>query len=135
MNLAFRDSPVTTLCPYDGFRAAVGPGRRGLDASGRHQGPPGDSRAPVTWAGAPPPRCTRALSPPPAQAEALNYRDDLYPVRSFVTSQAEHAGLTELRITDLVLATSSWRGTPSSHRRWRDVAHLANQRQDHLPGI
>ena len=53
-----------------------------------------------------PPRCNRALPRPPARAEALGYRDDLRPVRGFVASKAECAGLTPARIPDLVLATS-----------------------------
>jgi anti-sigma regulatory factor (Ser/Thr protein kinase) len=52
----------------------------------------------------PPAAAARALSPPPAHAEALGYRDDLYPVRRFVTSRARRAGLAPLRIPDLVLA-------------------------------
>jgi anti-sigma regulatory factor (Ser/Thr protein kinase) len=39
-------------------------------------------------------------------AETLGYRDDLRPVRSFVTSRAACAGLTPSRIPDLVLAIS-----------------------------
>ena len=53
-----------------------------------------------------PRRCNSALSLPPTHAEALGYRDDLHPVRSFVASRARRAGLTPLRIPDLVLAIS-----------------------------
>ena len=91
INLAFRDSPVTVLCPYDSVRLRD----RQETASASYLGPPDL-----------PPRCNRALSPPPAHAEALAYRDDLHPVRSFVASRAKRAGLTPPRIPDLVLAIS-----------------------------
>ncbi len=105
INLAFRDSPVTVLCPYDGVRL---PKSVLADAASTH---PAVIRgrqeiASVSYLGPPdlPPRCNRALSPPPAHAEALAYRDNLHPVRSFVASRAKRAGLAPLRIPDLVLA-------------------------------
>ena len=125
MNLAFRDSPVTTLCPYDGVRL---PKSVLADAACTHPAVIRDRQeiASASYLGPEhlPPRCTRALSPPPAQAEALGYRDDLYPVRSFVTSQAEHAGLTELRITDLVLATNELAGNTLRHTGGGGTLHI-----------
>jgi anti-sigma regulatory factor (Ser/Thr protein kinase) len=106
VNLAFQDSPVTIICPYDteGLPAAVIDDavsthpvfieNRQERASDRYLGPDLPSR------------CTGALPRPPADAEALGYRDDLHPVRSFITSRAERAGLTPDRIHDLVLAIS-----------------------------
>ena len=73
-------------------------------ASARYLGPPKV-----------PPRCNRALSRPPARAEALGYRDDLRPVRSFVASKAKCAGLTPPRIPDLVLAISELAGNTLRH--------------------
>jgi anti-sigma regulatory factor (Ser/Thr protein kinase) len=105
INLAFRDSPVTVLCPYDGVRL---PKSVLADAACTHPAVIRNHQetASVGYRGPAdlPPRCNRALSPPPAHAEALGYRDDLYPVRSFVASRARWAGLAPLRIPDLVLA-------------------------------
>ena len=104
-NLAFRDSPVTVLCPYDGVRL---PKSVLADAACTHPAVIRDRQevASASYLRPPdlPPRCNRALSPPPAYAEALSYRDNLHPVRSFVASRARHAGLAPLRIPDLVLA-------------------------------
>jgi hypothetical protein len=104
INLAFRDSPVTVLCPYDGVRL---PKSVLADAACTHPAVIRDRQetASVGYRGSTdlPPRCNRPLSPP-AHAEALAYRDDLHPVRSFVASRAKRAGLTPPRIPDLVLA-------------------------------
>jgi anti-sigma regulatory factor (Ser/Thr protein kinase) len=107
VNLAFRDRPVTFLCPYDSARLpqwvvadsasthpSVVKGRQEAASAG-YLSPPGL-----------PARCEQALPPPPAHAEALEYRDDLGSVRSFVASRAEQAGLTSARVVDLVLAVS-----------------------------
>jgi anti-sigma regulatory factor (Ser/Thr protein kinase) len=53
-----------------------------------------------------PPRCNQVLPRPPAHAETLGYTDDLRPVRGFVASRAERAGLSPPRISDLVIAIS-----------------------------
>jgi anti-sigma regulatory factor (Ser/Thr protein kinase) len=107
INLAFRDSPVTVLCPYDGVRL---PKSVLADAACTHPAVIRDRQeiASASYLGPPalPPRCNRALPPPPAHAEALAYRDDLHPVRGFVASRAKRAGLTPSRIPDLVLAIS-----------------------------
>jgi anti-sigma regulatory factor (Ser/Thr protein kinase) len=107
VNLAFRDSPVTFLCPYDSARlprwvvaesASTHPSvvtDRQEAVSAAYLNPPGL-----------PPRCERALPPPPAHAEALGYRDELGSVRHFVASRAEQAGLDSSRASDLVLAVS-----------------------------
>jgi MEDS: MEthanogen/methylotroph, DcmR Sensory domain len=93
INLAFRDSPVTFLCPYD--RTALAESviadaasthpvviqDRQETASARYLGP-----AEV------PPGCNRPLPRPPAHAETLGYRDDLRQVRRFVASRAEGPG-------------------------------------------
>jgi anti-sigma regulatory factor (Ser/Thr protein kinase) len=107
VNLAFRDTPVTFLCPYDSARlprwvvanaAMTHPSvvtDQGEAVSAGYLSPPGL-----------PPRCDRALPLAPAHAEALDYRNDLGAVRSFVASRAEQAGLASSRISDLVLAVS-----------------------------
>ena len=107
INLAFRDSLVTVVCPYD---SAELPGSVIADAVRTHPAVIKDRQAAASigYRGPPdvPPRCNRALSRPPVHAETLGYRDDLRPVRSFVTSRAACAGLTPSRIPDLVLAIS-----------------------------
>jgi hypothetical protein len=107
INLAFRDIPVTVLCPYDGVRL---PKSVLADAACTHPAVIRDRQetASVGYRGPTdlPPRCNRILSPPPARAEMLAYCDDLHPVRSFVASRAKRAGLAPLRIPDLVLAIS-----------------------------
>jgi anti-sigma regulatory factor (Ser/Thr protein kinase) len=107
INLAFHSNPVTFLCPYDSTGL---PGLVIADAASTHPAVIKD-RQEVASAGylgpaVLPPRCNRALPRPPAHAEALGYRDDLRPVRSFVASRAKCAGLTPLRISDLVIAAS-----------------------------
>jgi anti-sigma regulatory factor (Ser/Thr protein kinase) len=137
VNLAFRDSPVTVICPYDTAglpgsvidetactHPAVLQGQQ-EKASDRYRGP--DL----------PPRCNRALPRPPADAEALGYSNDLYPVRSFVASWAERAGLTRKRIDDLVLAISELAANTLYHTRgggtvqvWRTPDELICQVAD-----
>ena len=106
INLAFRDSPVTVICPYD---TAGLPGSVIDEAACTHPAVVQDQqeKASDRYLGPDlPPQCNQALPLPPADAEALGYSDDLYPVRSFVASWAERAGLTPERINDLVLAIS-----------------------------
>ena len=107
LNLAFRDSLVTVVCPYDHTRL---PGSVIADAVRTHPAVIKDRQATtsVSYLGPQdvPPRCNRALSRPPVHAETLGYSDDLCPVRSFVASRAACAGLTASRIPDLVLAIS-----------------------------
>jgi anti-sigma regulatory factor (Ser/Thr protein kinase) len=115
-NLAFRDSPVTLVCPYDSTGL---PGSVIADAESTHPAivKDGKETASASYLGLPelPPRCNRALPRPPAHAEALDYRDDLRPVRSFVASRARGAGLTAPRIPDLVLAISELAGNTLRH--------------------
>jgi len=107
INLAFRDSLVTVVCPYD---SAGLPGWVISDAVRTHPAVIRDRQvtASVSYLGPPdvPPRCNQALSRPPVHAETLGYSGDLRPVRSFVASRAAGAGLTSSRIPDLVLAVS-----------------------------
>jgi anti-sigma regulatory factor (Ser/Thr protein kinase) len=107
VNLAFRDSLVTVVCPYD---SAGLPGSVITDAVRTHPAVIRDRQATasVSYLGPPdvPPRCNQALSRPPVHAETLGYSDDLRPVRSFIAGRAAGAGLTSSRIPDLVLAIS-----------------------------
>jgi hypothetical protein len=77
-----------------------------------------------------PPRCRRALSRPPAHAEALDYRDDLSQVRSFVASRAESGGLAPPRFSDLVLATSELAGNTVYHTDGGGTVHAWRAREE-----
>lgn len=116
VNLAFRDNPVTVLCPYD---TAGLPGSVIADAERTHPVVLKDQQeaASTRYLEPPslPPRCSRALPQPPAHAETLSYCDDLRSVRSFVTSRAVRAGLAPSRISDLVLAVSELAGNSLYH--------------------
>ncbi len=116
INLAFRDSPVTLLCPYD---SAGLPRSVIADAACTHPAIIKDRQetASVRYLGPPdiPLWCNRALPRPPGHAETLGYGNDLRPVRSFVASKARQAGLTPPRIPDLVLAVSELAANTLSH--------------------
>jgi anti-sigma regulatory factor (Ser/Thr protein kinase) len=116
INLAFRDNPVTVLCPYD---TAGLPGSVIADAERTHPVVIKDRQeaASAGYLEPPslPPRCNRALPHPPAHAETLSYCDDLRSVRSFVTSRAVRAGLAPSRVSDLVLAISELAGNSLCH--------------------
>ena len=106
INLAFRDSPVTVICPYD---TAGLPGSVIDVAACTHPAVLQDQqeKASDRYLGPDlPPQFDQALPRPPADAEALGYGNDLYPVRSFVASWAERAGLAPESTGDLVLAIS-----------------------------
>jgi anti-sigma regulatory factor (Ser/Thr protein kinase) len=104
LNLAFGSGRIRILCPYD----ATGLGPDVLaDAAGTH---PilmrnGDLEHSAAFS-------ARALAPgvaaplpgPPASAAALTYRDDPAAARQFARQQARAAGLSEPRLTDLVIA-------------------------------
>jgi anti-sigma regulatory factor (Ser/Thr protein kinase) len=107
INLAFRDSAMTVVCPYD---SAGLPGSVIADVVRTHPSVIKDDQtmASVGYLGPPdlPPRCNRELPRPPAHAETLGYAGDLRPVRSFVASRGRSAGLAPPRLLDLVLAIS-----------------------------
>ena len=116
INLAFRDSPVTFLCPYD--RTALTKSVI-ADAASTHPAVIRDwqETASATYLGPAevPPRCNRPLPLPPAHAEMLGYRDDLRQVRRFVATKAKGAGLAPPRIHDLVIAIGELAGNTVRH--------------------
>jgi anti-sigma regulatory factor (Ser/Thr protein kinase) len=138
INLAFRDSPVTVVCPYD---SAGLPGSVIADAACTHpaviKGRRETASARYLGPAVLPPRCHRPLPSPPAHAEALGYRDDLRPVRRFVASRARCAGLTPPRIPDLVIATSELAANTLRHtggggtvQVWRTSQEIIGQVAD-----
>ena len=130
VNLAFRDSPVTFLCPYDSARL---PGWVVADAASTHPSVVTDQGEAVSagYLSPPglPPRCERTLPRPPAHAEALRYRDDLGSVRSFVASRAEQAGLAASRISDLVIAVSELAANTVRHAGSDGTVQIWHTRQ------
>ena len=131
INLAFRDSPMIFVCPYD---SADLPGWVIADAASTHPAVIKDGKATVSasYLGPSdvPPRCNQALPRPPAHAEALGYRDDLQPVRSFVLSRATCAGLTPPRIPDLVLAISELAANTLRHTDGGGTLQVWRSRQE-----
>jgi anti-sigma regulatory factor (Ser/Thr protein kinase) len=106
VNLAFADIPVTMLCPYD---AAALPRSAVAAACARHPWLREDGRERTNgdyrWAPEGQDRQVSAQPVPPG-ARALSYRSDLRPVRAFVADEADRAGLSGSRRTDLVIAAS-----------------------------
>jgi anti-sigma regulatory factor (Ser/Thr protein kinase) len=106
VNLAFAATNVTMLCPYDAAvlpRSAIAAARAShpwLREDGQER-TSGDFR----WAPVGQDRQPSALPVPPG-ARALSYRSDLRPVRAFVADEADRAGLSGSRRTDLVIAAS-----------------------------
>ena len=131
INLAFHNSPITFVCPYD---SAELPDWVITDAASTHPAviKDGKATASASYLGPSdlPPRCNRALPRPPARAEALGYRDDLRPVRSFVLSRARCAGLTPPRIPDLVLAISELAANTLRHTDGGGTVQVWRSRQE-----
>jgi anti-sigma regulatory factor (Ser/Thr protein kinase) len=137
INLAFAQTAVTILCPYDAARlvpSAMTGARRThaeLLANGRPAAAAGHS---APWEI--PPECDRPL-PPPADAETVWYETDLAPVRQLVASHARHTGLAPERVSDLVLAASEIAANTLGHTRsggtlqvWHDQDEVICQVQD-----
>jgi anti-sigma regulatory factor (Ser/Thr protein kinase) len=125
LNLAFPQTRITILCPYDAARLTPS-----AIAGARHTHPEflGDGQlAAMAGNGAPwqvPPECDRPLPPPPASAEALRYSTDLGPVRRLVESNAGRGRLAEERAADLVLAASEIAANTLSHARSDGLLHV-----------
>lgn len=126
LNLAFRDSPATIVCPYD--RAGL-PRYVIADAACTHPAviSGGVEAASDRYLGPGlPARYDRPLPDPPAWADALAYFGDLRPVRSFIAGKGRRAGLAPGRADDLVLAVGELAANTLGHtagggivRTWR----------------
>jgi anti-sigma regulatory factor (Ser/Thr protein kinase) len=95
------------LCPYDAARlpqSVLADARRAhrWQSSGNEAMP----NAQYEGSGAIPPWCQVPLPSPPPDAEVVEYRSDLRPVRAMVTTAGERAGLGTARVTDLMIAVS-----------------------------
>jgi anti-sigma regulatory factor (Ser/Thr protein kinase) len=111
-NLAFAQTSITILCPYDGSGLA---GSVLADARRTHQEPAAAGATDQTWRDNLPAGCDRPLRPPPAAAEAIAYDTDLASVRRLVADQARRAGLAGERTLDLVLAANELAANTISH--------------------
>jgi anti-sigma regulatory factor (Ser/Thr protein kinase) len=98
---------ATILCPYNaaGLPAAV---LAEAGCSHRWQLSEGDVLASTDYAGpgAVPGWCQAPLPDAPANADVLEYRANLRPVRDLVAAAGRQAGLDVARVTDLTLAVS-----------------------------
>jgi anti-sigma regulatory factor (Ser/Thr protein kinase) len=114
---------VTVLCPYS---ATALPPWVLADAGCLHQwqAQPDTVRPSPTYAGpgSVPASCLAPLPSPPADAEAIEYRSDLRPVRAMVTAVAQEAGLSPNRATDLMLAASEVAANTLRHTRASGIA-------------
>jgi anti-sigma regulatory factor (Ser/Thr protein kinase) len=111
-NLAFAQTPITILCPYD---ASGLTGSVLADARRTHQEPAASGANRRTWRHNLPLRCDCPLEPPPAGAETFAYGADLASVRRLVDGHARRAGLTGDRTIDLVLAVNEIAANTISH--------------------
>ena len=107
MEPALAGAPATVLCVYNSDRLDA----EAIDCAERMHPvviAGGEPRASAGYVGGGviPPHCDRPLTPLPAGAARLGYRDDLRAVRDTVASCAAEAGLAPGRTTDLVLAVS-----------------------------
>jgi anti-sigma regulatory factor (Ser/Thr protein kinase) len=121
VNLAFAQTPITILCPYD---ASGLPGSVLAGARRTHQEPAASGATGQTWRDNLPPECDRPLSPPPAGADAHAYDTDLASVRRLVAGHARRAGLTGDRTVDLVLAVNEIAANTISHTTGGGVLHI-----------
>lgn len=125
INLAFRGTAVTILCPYD---AAALPPPVVREAGYTHPAilANGHPVAGADYAGPGkiPPECERPLPAPPVTAEALGYETDLRPMRHLVASHARRAGLSGERAADLVLAAGEIGGNTLRHTGSGGTVHV-----------
>jgi anti-sigma regulatory factor (Ser/Thr protein kinase) len=137
-NLAFRDIPVTALCPFDqtglppGVSALAGQVHPLLAEHGTLCPSPaylGADRIPRP--------CRQPLPDPPADAEALHYQRDMQPVRALTSRRADLCGLPADRTDNLTLAVSELAANTVRHspdggtlRIWHTPAELVCQITD-----
>jgi anti-sigma regulatory factor (Ser/Thr protein kinase) len=123
MEQALAGFTAEVLCPYNEAtlpRTVLADARRAhrwqfrgteVAANAEYEGP-----------GAVPGWCQVPLPSPPPDAEAVEYRSDLRPVRAMVTAAGERAGLAAARVTDLMIAVSEVAANTLRHTRTGGVA-------------
>jgi anti-sigma regulatory factor (Ser/Thr protein kinase) len=105
LNLAFADSTLSMLCPYD-VAGLPGSVTSAVRASHPWLWQAGQDVRSGDYDAAAALRARRGSLPVPPGALSLSYRYDLRPVRAFVAAEAARAGLSGTRRTDLVIAAS-----------------------------
>jgi anti-sigma regulatory factor (Ser/Thr protein kinase) len=115
INLSLARDRASVLCAYDAsLPASV------LDGAERtHPMVMRDGRWQVSRTYTPraviPAECDEPLSPPPASAATVSYRDDLGKVRHFTAGHAREAGLPASRVGDLTIAVSELAANTLAH--------------------
>jgi anti-sigma regulatory factor (Ser/Thr protein kinase) len=137
LNVAFGDGNVQILCPYDAGR--LGPDVIAL-AEQTHPVIMRDGRAgrhPGYGGSRPPAAADQPLPDPPPGTPGLTYRDEPAAARQFARELAAAAGLTEPRLTDLVIAvgelaanTLRHTGGPGSVRLWVEAGEVICEVRD-----
>jgi anti-sigma regulatory factor (Ser/Thr protein kinase) len=138
INLAFAETPASILCPYPagGFTDEVIEWARCTHPAIVREG---EREASPSYAGAGslPPECDSPLPLPPAYAEVLSYRTDLWPIRRLVANHASRGGLSGDRTANLVLAASEIAANTLRHTDnggtlhvWQTPLELLCQMQD-----
>jgi len=137
-NLAFRAMPVSALCPFD--RTGLPPGVLAMVGQVHpllaEHGTLCPSSAYLGVGGIPQP-CLQPLPDPPAGAEALEYHEDMQPVRALTRRRAGQCGLPADRADNLTLAVSELTANTLRHspdggtlRIWQTPAELICQISD-----
>jgi anti-sigma regulatory factor (Ser/Thr protein kinase) len=123
LDQALAGREVTILCPYS---ATALPPWVVTDAGCLHQwqAQQDSVRPSATYAGpgSVPASCLAPLPSPPSDAETIEYRSDLRPVRAVVSAVAREAGLSPNRATDLMLAASEVAANTLRHTQAAGVA-------------
>jgi anti-sigma regulatory factor (Ser/Thr protein kinase) len=125
INLAFSTASATMVCLYDAAQlapsvvAAAGRTHPGILANGR---PAIATR--YAGCGQIPPECDRPLPAPPATAATLDYQTNLRQVRSLVADCAYRAGLSDDRVSNLVLAASELAANTVCHTGGAGTVHI-----------
>ncbi len=114
LNLALAGTQVSILCPFDTrLGGAVIACAEQTHPAVIH-GPRREPSSSFTG-GALPAECDQPLNPPPADAQMLEYRDDLAGVRRFAARPALEAGLAPQRVADLASAVSELAANTLTH--------------------
>ncbi len=126
INLAFTGTAARILCLYaaDGLGdSASGTARRTHPEIFSSGGPP-EASASYAGPGGMTEEFERLLPAPPAQAEVVSYRTDLRPLRHLVEAQARRSGLSDDRISSLVLAASELAANTLRHTDAGGTLHV-----------
>lgn len=134
INVAFRDTPVRVLCPYDAAHLDQ-PLLASAERTHRTVLDHGQARVCTSYSDAIPSECESPLTPPPADAVCLELEDGELTsiraaVRDFVNQQPTRSGvLDDLVIVANELAANAYEhGTPPRRLMlWRTAGHLICQ--------